>query len=66
MKRIMFTALFVSLLTAGCAFGGDMLDEAAAFPKFNLKSHTGELVDSNDLLGSSYLVYFYPKADTPG
>jgi len=43
-----------------------MLEPGATFPKFSLKAHDGDTVSSDDLAGSPYLLYFYPKADTPG
>jgi thioredoxin-dependent peroxiredoxin len=35
-------------------------------PKFKLPSSTGETVDSSTLKSGTYVLYFYPKADTPG
>ena len=35
-------------------------------PSFMLKDHSGTLVSSESLRGSPYLIYFYPKDDTPG
>ena len=35
-------------------------------PSFVLKDHSGALVSSESLRGSPYLIYFYPKDDTPG
>jgi peroxiredoxin Q/BCP len=35
-------------------------------PSFVLKDHSGTLVSSESLRGSPYLLYFYPKDDTPG
>jgi peroxiredoxin Q/BCP len=35
-------------------------------PSFVLKDHNGALVSSESLRGSPYLLYFYPKDDTPG
>jgi peroxiredoxin Q/BCP len=43
-----------------------MLDSGAKFPQFSLTAHDGSTVASADLAGGPYLVYFYPKADTPG
>lgn len=43
-----------------------MLDSGAEFPQFSLTAHDGSTVSSADLAGGPYLVYFYPKADTPG
>jgi peroxiredoxin Q/BCP len=37
-----------------------------AAPSFKLASSTGETVDSSKLSNQTYVLYFYPKADTPG
>lgn len=35
-------------------------------PHFSLPASTGQTIDSNDLRGQTYVLYFYPRADTPG
>src|SRR5919204_3794708 len=35
-------------------------------PAFSLRDDEGRTVSSKDLLGTRYVVYFYPKDDTPG
>jgi thioredoxin-dependent peroxiredoxin len=35
-------------------------------PEFSLKDQIGETVSKEDLLGSPFVLYFYPKDDTPG
>ena len=35
-------------------------------PAFSLPDATGQVVESEALNGQPYLLYFYPKADTPG
>ena len=35
-------------------------------PAFSLEDDEGETVSTKDLKGSRYVVYFYPKDDTPG
>src|SRR2546429_1354206 len=35
-------------------------------PAFSLPDEEGEVVSTKDLKGSRYVVYFYPKDDTPG
>ena len=65
-----FVALTAPLLAvvglATCARAGEMLKAGDAFPSFTLSAHDGVMVKSADLAGSPYLLYFYPKADTPG
>lgn len=43
-----------------------MLTPGTTAPSFRLPDHTGTVVDSNELAGSRYILWFYPKADTPG
>jgi peroxiredoxin Q/BCP len=43
-----------------------MLTEGSAAPTFELANQNGERVDLTTLRGRAVLVYFYPKADTPG
>lgn len=37
-----------------------------AFPAFRLKDENGEDLDSTTLEGIRYVIYFYPKDNTPG
>jgi peroxiredoxin Q/BCP len=46
--------------TTGALSAGD------AAPSFALPDETGAQVSSADLAGSPYVLYFYPKDDTPG
>jgi peroxiredoxin Q/BCP len=43
-----------------------MLEEGSRFADFELIAHDGTVVSSADLEGQPYLIYFYPKAGTPG
>jgi len=43
-----------------------MLEPGDAAPSFELVSDTGETVRLSDFRGKRVIVYFYPKADTPG
>ncbi|MFC2077881.1 thioredoxin-dependent thiol peroxidase [Candidatus Bipolaricaulota bacterium] len=43
-----------------------MLQPGDAAPAFELTSDGGETVRLEDLKGKRVIVYFYPKADTPG
>lgn len=51
---------------AATAMGGEMLHVDDPMPEFALPAHDGTTVSSEELAGAPYLVYFYPKADTPG
>ena len=37
-----------------------------ALPKFKSTDQDGETISREDLLGSPFVLYFYPKDDTPG
>ena len=57
----------VSLLVlVSVAAAGDLLQPGATFPQWELTDHTGTLVSSRALAGKTYLLWFYPKAMTPG
>lgn len=42
------------------------LGEGDRAPRFKLIDHRGQPVSSEDLAGHPYVLYFYPKDDTPG
>ncbi len=35
-------------------------------PEFKTKNQNGDIVSSEDFAGKPYVIYFYPKASTPG
>jgi peroxiredoxin Q/BCP len=43
-----------------------MIEHGSPFPEFELPAHDGSTVSSASLAGRAYLLYFYPKAATPG
>lgn len=43
-----------------------MLAQGDAMPAWSLPDQTGTKVSSGDLAGKTYLLWFYPKAQTPG
>ena len=43
-----------------------MLQIGSAAPGFEVHDHNGRLVRLGDLRGRSVVLWFYPKADTPG
>ncbi len=43
-----------------------MIGIGERFPSFALEAHDGERISSASLAGRPYLLFFYPKADTPG
>jgi peroxiredoxin Q/BCP len=43
-----------------------MIEEGSTAPDFTLPDQDGETVTLSDLRGRPVVLYFYPKADTPG
>ncbi len=43
-----------------------MLNVGDQAPPFSLPSDSGEKVSLKDLLGKTLVLYFFPRADTPG
>lgn len=43
-----------------------MLKAGTKAPDFSLPSHDGKTVSLGDFRGRKVLLWFYPKADTPG
>ena len=43
-----------------------MLDVGSDAPEFVATDHRGETLRSADLAGKRYVLWFFPKADTPG
>lgn len=58
-------AAALALLLAGSA-EADMLAAGTPMPEFALPDQNGAVVRSADLAGKTYLLWFYPKAMTPG
>lgn len=58
------TALVLALTSSPVR--ADMLQAGDAFPSWALPDQTGKTVSSADLAGKTYLLWFYPKAMTPG
>jgi cytochrome oxidase Cu insertion factor (SCO1/SenC/PrrC family) len=50
----------------GHAGGGEMIPVGKPFVDFELEAHDGTTVSSADLEGRPFLLFFYPKASTPG
>ncbi len=43
-----------------------MLQVGETAPDFTVKTHVGKELSLSDLRGKKVLLWFYPKADTPG
>ena len=54
------------MLLVACSSEAGLLAPGDAFPPWTLTDHTGKIVTSSDLAGRMYLLWVYPKAETPG
>lgn len=43
-----------------------LLKIGETIPSFEAKDFEGEIISQKDLLGTPFVIYFYPKDDTPG
>tara|TARA_X000000368_G_C22975976_1_gene687678 strand:+ start:152 stop:283 length:132 start_codon:yes stop_codon:yes gene_type:complete len=43
-----------------------MLKEGSKAPNFSLEDQDGKIVNLTDFIGQKILLWFYPKASTPG
>ncbi len=66
MCRALMLAATLLLANMAMAEEGQMLTPGDQFPSFELTAQDGTTVSSAELAGHTYLLYFYPKADTPG
>lgn len=46
--------------------GGNLLQPGEVAPDFEVPDHQGNTVRLSDLRGKRVVLWFYPKADTPG
>jgi peroxiredoxin Q/BCP len=60
--------IVLAVLSVGVtiAHAADLLQVGDPFPTWSLVDQTGKTVSSHDLAGKKYLLWFYPKAMTPG
>jgi peroxiredoxin Q/BCP len=65
MKKIFAIVPLATFLLAAAA-GAALLPSGAPFPAWKLRDQTGAEVSSTDLTGKTYLLWYYPKAMTPG
>jgi peroxiredoxin Q/BCP len=64
MRFLLFLAALAVPLSS--VHADPMLKVGDPFPAWTLPDQTGATVSSTDLAGKSYLLWFYPKAMTPG
>ena len=67
-QRAIPTLAVVALacFNAAIANAADLLTIGSPFPNWSLVDQTGKPVSSSELAGKKYLLWFYPKAMTPG
>jgi len=46
--------------------GPKLISKGSPVPAFEVSDHNGKLVRAADLAGRRYVLWFYPKASTPG
>jgi cytochrome oxidase Cu insertion factor (SCO1/SenC/PrrC family) len=63
---IVLVLMVCTATTAHTESEGEMIPVGKPFADFNLPAHDGSIVRSEDLAGQPFLLFFYPKADTPG
>jgi cytochrome oxidase Cu insertion factor (SCO1/SenC/PrrC family) len=63
---ITLTLMACAATTAHAEGEGEMIPVGKPFVDFDLPAHDGTIVRSADLAGQPFLLFFYPKADTPG
>jgi len=66
MTRLILCPLLLGLALATPLCAGPLLAPGDAFPAWTLTDQGGASVSSRDLAGKTYLLWFYPKAMTPG
>lgn len=59
-------ALVVAFLSFSFTAEAALLNPGDRFPDWSLSDHTGQQLSSKDLAGKTYLLWYYPKAQTPG
>ncbi|MCC6850011.1 MAG: peroxiredoxin [Deltaproteobacteria bacterium] len=64
--RAVIAAVALGILVPASGLASPLLKPGDPFPAWALRDHTGALVSSQSLAGTTYLLWFYPKARTPG
>jgi cytochrome oxidase Cu insertion factor (SCO1/SenC/PrrC family) len=64
--RTITISLILMFAAVGHAGGKEMIPVGEKFVDFELEAHDGTTVSSAELEGRPFLLFFYPKAGTPG
>ena len=64
--QIRTIAMLIAALCAAASVRAELLRPGDPFPDWSLSDQAGKTVRASDLAGKSYLLWFYPKAMTPG
>lgn len=63
---VTLTLLVCGAATSHAKGESEMIPVGEPFVDFELEAHDGSMVSSAELEGRPYLLFFYPKAATPG
>lgn len=67
MKRFFVFAASVAMVSClATSARADLLEVGSTFPAWELRDQTGHPLSSDELEGKRYLLWYYPKAMTPG
>lgn len=66
MKTQLLILVFLFVFDTGFTWAQDLLKVGDAFPAFSLPDESGKEFSSALLQGKPFLIWFYPKAMTPG
>ena len=64
--RELAVAALIAWVFPAAPVHAELLRPGDRFPEWSLSDQTGKVVRTSDLAGKPYLVWFYPKAMTPG
>ena len=65
-KKLAVLVAIVAGVAVAAPATAALLTVGDPFPAWSLRDHTGAVVTSQSLAGKPYLLWFYPKAQTPG